>query len=99
MTAQSLPVCAGAGHYILFSCAVGCCSTPNFERTSEVEILRSWNGSGTVLRPAREFPLVSGANHGQLRQDGGVGQFRGAGWNAAGEQTAEADARNRGVED
>src|SRR5258708_4634691 len=39
MAAKSLPVCAGSGHYVLFSSALGCGSESHPERASETEIL------------------------------------------------------------
>src|ERR1700686_3075984 len=47
---KSLPVCACAGHYVLFSRAAGRGRPSHPERASQTQILRSGNGYGAVVR-------------------------------------------------
>src|SRR5216684_2622566 len=83
LAAESIPVCAGSGHYFLRASAAGRGGPSHPERASEAEILRSRHGFGNVVRPGGKLPAVPGANSGRVRQDGGLRQFRGARWNAA----------------
>ena len=73
LAAKSLPVRAGSGHYLLFSRAAGRSGASHPKRAPQTEILRSGNGSGPVVRPRGEFPVVPGAHPRGVRQDGGLG--------------------------
>src|SRR5215470_11688914 len=56
VAAQSLSLCSRARHHLLFPRPARCGRAAHFERPAEVEILRSRDGPGTVLRPSRKLP-------------------------------------------